>query len=89
MKSEIHPKYYKNAVINCVCGNAIKAGSTKEKMETEICNKCHPFYTGAEKLIDAAGRVEKFKTRKAKGVSPKKSVKAPRAKISKKEKPTT
>ncbi len=88
MKSEIHPKYYKQAVINCVCGNVINAGSTKEKMETEICNKCHPFYTGAEKLIDAAGRVEKFKTRASKGVPAKKLVKKPKAKTSKKAKPS-
>jgi len=76
MKDNIHPQYYKNAIINCVCGNIIKAGSTKEKMETEICSKCHPFYTGAEKLLDAAGRVEKFKARKVKGeVAPKKAIK--------------
>ena len=76
MKDNIHPQYYKNAVITCVCGNIIKAGSTKEKMETEICSKCHPFYTGAEKLLDTAGRVEKFKARKVKGeVSPKKATK--------------
>jgi len=67
MKSDIHPQYYKNAVIVCVCGNVINAGSTKEKTEVEICNKCHPFYTGAAKLIDTAGRVEKFKARKVKG----------------------
>jgi len=76
MKSDIHPQYYKNAVIACVCGNIIKAGSTKEKTEIEICNKCHPFYTGAAKLIDTAGRVEKFKARKAKeSVVPKKITK--------------
>jgi len=76
MKNNIHPQYYKNAVIACVCGNIIKVGSTKEKTEVEICNKCHPFYTGAEKLIDAAGRVEKFKARKVKGESsPKRTTK--------------
>ncbi|MFA4999356.1 MAG: 50S ribosomal protein L31 [Parcubacteria group bacterium] len=67
MKSEIHPEYHKNATIACVCGNIIKVGSTKEKMEVEICSKCHPFYTGTEKLIDTAGRVERFKARRAKG----------------------
>jgi len=77
MKDNIHPQYYKNATINCVCGNIIQAGSTREKTEVEICNKCHPFYTGAEKLIDTAGRVEKFKARKTKGeAAPKKITKA-------------
>jgi large subunit ribosomal protein L31 len=76
MKSEIHPKYHENAVITCVCGNVIKTGSTREKMEVEICSKCPPFYTGTEKLIDTAGRVEKFKARKAKSkAAPKKTEK--------------
>jgi large subunit ribosomal protein L31 len=76
MKPEIHPEYHSNAVITCVCGNTIKTGSTKEKMEVEICSKCHPFYTGQEKLIDTAGRVEKFKARRAKGeAAPKKEKK--------------
>jgi large subunit ribosomal protein L31 len=76
MKPEIHPEYHSNAAITCVCGNVIKTGSTKEKMEVEICSKCHPFYTGTEKLIDTAGRVEKFKARRAKGeATPKKEKK--------------
>jgi large subunit ribosomal protein L31 len=76
MKPEIHPEYQANATITCACGNTIKAGSTKEKMEVEICSKCHPFYTGTEKLIDTAGRVEKFKARRAKGeAAPKKEKK--------------
>lgn len=80
MKSETHPKYYSEALITCVCGNAIKTGSTKEKMEVEICFKCHPFYTGQEKLIDTAGRVEKFKARKIKGETTAKKEKKPRVK---------
>jgi len=76
MKPEIHPEYHSNATITCACGNTIKAGSTQEKMEVEICSKCHPFYTGTEKLIDTAGRVEKFKARRAKGeAAPKKEKK--------------
>jgi large subunit ribosomal protein L31 len=80
MKSEIHPKYHEDAVITCVCGNTVKTGSTKEKMEVEICSSCHPFYTGTEKLIDTAGRVEKFKARRAKGEAATKTEKKPRAK---------
>lgn len=66
MKKDIHPQYYPRAVIRCACGNETIAGSTKEKMETEICSACHPFFTGKKKLIDTAGRVEKFKVRRAK-----------------------
>lgn len=62
MKKNIHPKYYK-AKINCACGNSFEVGSTKERMEIEICSNCHPFYTGGNKLVDTAGRVEKFKQR--------------------------
>lgn len=66
MKKDIHPKYYKDAVIKCACGNKVVAGSAKEKTDVEICSACHPFFTGKEKLIDTAGRVEKFKARRAK-----------------------
>ena len=66
MKSKIHPKYYPQAEVHCSCGNVFKVGSTKELIETEVCSKCHPFYTGKEKIIDKAGRVEKFKQRLAK-----------------------
>jgi len=65
MKAEIHPKYHK-AKIECACGAVFSVGSTKEKITVEICSNCHPFYTGKEKLVDAAGRVEKFKSRAAK-----------------------
>ncbi len=63
MKKEIHPKYYKKAKVQCACGNTFTVGSTKEFAETEICSKCHPFYTGKKKIIDTMGRVEKFKER--------------------------
>jgi len=62
MKKEIHPQYHE-AAVKCACGHTFKIGSTKEKMEVEICSKCHPFYTGGSKLVDTAGRVEKFKQR--------------------------
>ena len=66
MKKNIHPKYYNNARVTCACGNSFTVGSTKEFIEVEICSKCHPFYTGKEKLVDALGRVERFKKRLAK-----------------------
>lgn len=66
MKKDIHPSYYDKAVIKCACGNKITIGSTKEKMEVEVCGACHPFFTGKKKIIDTAGRVEKFKARSAK-----------------------
>ncbi len=61
MKKNIHPKYYSKIKVRCGCGAQFKVGSTKEYLETEICSQCHPFYTGKEKLIDVAGRIEKFK----------------------------
>lgn len=63
MQKDIHPKYYNKAKVKCACGNVFEIGSTKQKIETEICFKCHPFYTGKEKIIDVEGRVEKFKQR--------------------------
>ena len=65
MKSGIHPTYFQEATITCSCGAVLTVGSTTETMHTEICSQCHPFYTGKEKLIDVAGRVEKFKARAA------------------------
>jgi large subunit ribosomal protein L31 len=66
MKKDIHPKYYNKAKINCACGGSFSVGSTKENSEVEVCSKCHPFFTGKDKVIDAMGRVEKFKKRLAK-----------------------
>jgi large subunit ribosomal protein L31 len=65
MKTDIHPKYFANAVAVCGCGKHYTIGSTVEKIEVEICANCHPFFTGKEKLIDTAGKVEKFKQRRA------------------------
>ncbi|HOD60112.1 MAG TPA: 50S ribosomal protein L31 [Candidatus Syntrophosphaera sp.] len=59
MKKGIHPKY-DVATVHCVCGNTFQTRSTKGDLQVEICNKCHPFYTGKQKIIDSAGRVEKF-----------------------------
>jgi len=66
MKKEIHPIYYEDAKVTCACGASFTVGSTKEKLSVEICSACHPFYTGLDKIMDTAGRVEKFKTRRAK-----------------------
>ncbi len=59
MKKDIHPKY-KKATISCACGNSFETGSTKKNMKVEICSACHPFFTGKQKIIDTAGRVERF-----------------------------
>ena len=63
MKKKIHPKYYEKARVKCACGHTFTVGSTKEFIETEICSKCHPFYTGKEKILDTMGQVQKFKKR--------------------------
>lgn len=65
MKKEVHPKYYDNINIKCACGATFKVGSTLPELNVEICSKCHPFYTGKQKLLDTAGRVDKFKARAA------------------------
>ncbi|MBI2175376.1 MAG: 50S ribosomal protein L31 [Parcubacteria group bacterium] len=65
MKKDIHPEYHTDAVISCACGNRITVGSTRKETAVEICGACHPFYTGKEKLIDTAGRVERFERRRA------------------------
>jgi large subunit ribosomal protein L31 len=62
MKEGIHPKYGE-AVVRCVCGETFTTGSTKKELKVEICSKCHPFYTGKQKLVDTGGRVDKFKKR--------------------------
>lgn len=62
MKEKIHPQY-KDATITCACGNVIHTRSTKQDIHVEICSKCHPFFTGKQKLVDSGGRVEMFKKR--------------------------
>lgn len=66
MKQNIHPAYYPKATITCACGKIYHTGSTKKETEVEICAACHPFYTGKGKLIDTAGRVEKFRAKQKK-----------------------
>lgn len=65
MKKDIHPKYNKNSKVTCVCGAAFSVGSTMDEINVEICSACHPFYTGNEKVLDTAGRVDRFKKRVA------------------------
>ena len=60
MKKDIHPNY-EETTITCACGNVIKTRSTKKDIKVEICSNCHPFFTGKQKLVDAGGRVDKFK----------------------------
>lgn len=69
MKADTHPTYFPEAKVTCACGRTFTVGSTKEKLEVEICSNCHPYYTGTEKTLDAAGRVEKFKTRRSKATT--------------------
>lgn len=60
MKTGIHPKYEETG-IKCACGNTIEVGSTKKDISVEICSQCHPFFTGKQKLVDTAGRIERFR----------------------------
>lgn len=69
MKKDIHPAYFVQAQIVCACGAKQTLGATKEHIQVEICSQCHPYYTGKEKLVDTAGRVERFRTRLSKKTS--------------------
>lgn len=61
MKENIHPTYYKDVKVICACGNTFTTGSTKKEIHVELCSKCHPFFTGKQKLVDTGGRVERFR----------------------------
>ena len=63
MKTDIHPTYNSNVTVTCACGNSFVVGSTQDEIKVEICSACHPFFTGVQKLVDTAGRVDKFKAR--------------------------
>lgn len=88
MKKEIHPKYHPKAKIVCTCGNVMTVGSTVPEMRVEVCSKCHPFYTGKQKLIDASGRLERYKKILAKkeSMTKEKAVKMTRKNIKKEKK---
>ena len=76
MKKNIHPKYHSDAKISCACGNVIATGSTVKEMKVEICSACHPFYTGKKKVLDATGRVDRFKKMTEKALALKKTAKS-------------
>lgn len=63
MKAKIHPEYHNDATVVCSCGNTFTTGSTRKMLKVELCSKCHPFFTGEQKIVDTAGRVERFKRR--------------------------
>jgi large subunit ribosomal protein L31 len=63
MKEKIHPKYFNDAVVTCSCGNKFTTGSTKKELKVEVCSNCHPFFTGERRMMDTAGRVERFNKR--------------------------
>ncbi|MBP9822530.1 MAG: 50S ribosomal protein L31 [Candidatus Pacebacteria bacterium] len=70
MKQDLHPTYYPKAKVTCACGNTWHVGSTVEDIRVNVCSKCHPFYTGQEKIVDTRGRVEKFQKRVAAAKKP-------------------
>jgi large subunit ribosomal protein L31 len=63
MKEKLHPKFFTESKVTCSCGNVFLLGSTKPEIRVELCNKCHPFYTGEKRMVDTAGRVDRFKQR--------------------------
>ena len=63
MQKDIHPEYHNDTAVTCACGNTFTTGSTMKAIRIELCNKCHPFYTGKQKFVDTARRVEKFQER--------------------------
>ncbi len=63
MKEKLHPKYYHDAKVVCACGNTFITGSTRQLIKVEVCGRCHPFYTGEQRIRDTGGRVERFKRR--------------------------
>lgn len=65
MKKDIHPEYFEDAKITCACGAVYQVGSTQKAIDVELCAACHPFYTGEQKILDTARRVEKYKVRAA------------------------
>jgi large subunit ribosomal protein L31 len=63
MKNDIHPKWFDDALATCACGNSFTTGSTKQRLRVDLCSKCHPFYTGTQRIVDTAGQVERFRRR--------------------------
>lgn len=84
MKTNTHPTWYHDAQVTCACGNSFTTGSTQKILEVDICDECHPFFTGEMKFVDRQGRVDKFKKKMA-AAQAKKAAKAKSQKKSKKE----
>ena len=63
MKKEIHPQYFTNSIVSCSCGNTFTTGATKQSLRVELCSKCHPFWTGEQRIVDTEGRVERMMRR--------------------------
>jgi large subunit ribosomal protein L31 len=63
MKKDIHPQFFHDAAVTCSCGNTFTTGATKESMRVEICSRCHPFYTGQQRVVDTEGRIERLRRR--------------------------
>lgn len=63
MKEKIHPRYYDEAKVACSCGNTFTVGATQPTLKIEVCSRCHPFFTGEQRIIDTAGQIERFKKR--------------------------
>ncbi|RMD61685.1 50S ribosomal protein L31 [Candidatus Parcubacteria bacterium] len=82
MAKDIHPDYYPEAKVRCACGTTFTVGATRKEIRVEVCANCHPVFTGEEKLIDTAGRVEKFKARRQKAEA---APKQPKKKARKKQ----
>jgi large subunit ribosomal protein L31 len=66
MKANIHPQYFPQAQVICVCGNKFTVGSTREVIHVELCSNCHPFYTGEQRFVDSASRIQKFQQKQTK-----------------------
>ncbi len=90
MKANLHPNWNPEAKVTCACGNSFRTGSTLPEIRVEICNLCHPFFTGAQKFIDTLGQVDRFvkkmETSKAKQVELKKILEARKSKVAEKKK---
>jgi len=69
MQKEIHPEYYRKAKVTCSCGNTFEVGATVSEFRVDICSNCHPLYTGKKKIVDTAGRVDRFKSRMEKATT--------------------
>lgn len=87
MKKGIHPKYHDDAKIICYCGAELETGSTQKEMHVEICSQCHPLYTGKKKVMDTAGRVDRFKKMTEKAASKKEATAKAKAEKIKAKKP--